>query len=98
MESVPTSLINSIPVDEESPSPAPQNESEKEAEELEKKSKRTNTVTIVIMALILATFGFQAVAIGFHTDSIIVIVSGAISAVVASTAGVKQIIMRRMDT
>lgn len=89
--------VQSIQVDEESPSPTTAQDGT-EQEKLEKQSKRTNTVTIIVMVLILATFGFQGLAIGYHTDSVIVIVSGVISAIVASTAGVKQVIMRRMDT
>ena len=87
-------IVDSIYVDEEAPSPSNQDNKEK----LEKESRRTNIFTVIVTVLILATFGFQGIAIGFNTDRIIVIVSGIISAVVASTAGVKQVIMSRMIT
>ena len=70
----------------------------KEAEKLEQKLKRTNIFTYIAFIGILATFGFQGVAIGLHTDTAIIIISGVIGCVVAGTAAVKQIIMKNMDT
>ena len=74
------------------------NDEAEETDKLEQKSKRTNIFTIVVMALIVVTFGFQGLAIGFNTDTTIIIVSGVFSCIVASTVAVKQNIMRSMDT
>lgn len=70
----------------------------KETEKLEQKRKRTNIFSYIALTVIAASFGFQGVAIGFHTDTAIIIISGIIGCVVAGTAAVKQIIMKNMDT
>lgn len=65
---------------------------------LEQQRKRTNVFTIIVLGSILASFGFQGIAIALNYKNILILISGVASVAVTSTVAVKQIIMQRMDT